>query len=199
MTPTPTDTDRFLAAVRAEALGGLDVAPADVLRLLRVIEEQGREVLRLRGTQPSPDEPETAPRGNPESDGVSDPESLRMRLRLAGRLIAHVEQHLASPVEPPGKRPEARTEGGMWVSCGLDGFTLHDTADEAREEAEAWLQECRERAPGGWPEETVGIMWGEVIVHGRVVEIEHRPRADGDPPGPWDEWVDYALRPVVRP
>ncbi len=115
---TPTDTDRFLASARTAAEAGLSLCSYDVLRLLRVIEEQGREVLRLRGTQPRSDEPETAPRGNPEGDDISDPESLRMGLRLAGRLIAHVEQHIASPVKPSGARPrEAQSLRSLALLC----------------------------------------------------------------------------------
>lgn len=188
----PTDTDLFLSSVRSEASKGLEVAPEDALRLLALVEEHGREVLRLRATQPS----------------LGAAEQLRALARayeldssplLTRRLLEIADSLVASPGGSSGEHPEARVEGGLWVSCGLEGLSLHDSADEARSAAEEWLGACRERAPEGWPEETVGIMWGEVIVRGRVVEIEHRPRADGDPPGPWDEWVDYALRPVVRP
>ena len=59
---TPTDTDRLLASARASAEAGLSLCSYDVLRLLQIIEEQGREVLRLRMQAPTEAPPGAAPR-----------------------------------------------------------------------------------------------------------------------------------------
>ena len=45
---TPTETDRFLAEILGAAEGGAQIYSHDAMRLLRIIEGQGREVLRLR-------------------------------------------------------------------------------------------------------------------------------------------------------
>lgn len=52
---TPTDTDRFLAEIRGAAEGGAQIMPYDVLRIFEILEELGRENLRLRaeGSTPS--------------------------------------------------------------------------------------------------------------------------------------------------
>lgn len=44
----PTERDLFLAEIRGAAEGGAQIMPYDVLRLMKIIEDQGREVLRLR-------------------------------------------------------------------------------------------------------------------------------------------------------
>lgn len=84
-----------------------------------------------------------------------------------------------------------------WVSFGCDGLDEHQIADAARDAAASELLACRDQAPDGWPEETDTIWWGSVYVHERVVEIARRPRdPEVDYHGNWDEWIDYALRPV---
>ena len=65
----PTETDRFLAEIRGAAEGGAQIMPYDVLRILRIVEYQGREILRLRVSEPQP---------------VSGPRSLNAELVALG-------------------------------------------------------------------------------------------------------------------
>lgn len=104
---TPTDTDRFLAAVRSEAVAGLDVAPEDVLRLLEIVEDLGREVLRLKASEKAP---------------ASEDRWLSKALAL--------EQDLGEL--PPGGAsggaarspvcPDCRGRGGACLTCAGDGL-----------------------------------------------------------------------------
>ena len=42
------------------------------------------------------------------------------------------------------------------------GIKFHDTAEEARDAAEAALDAYRDEAPDGWDENTDSVCWGEV-------------------------------------
>ena len=69
-----------------------------------------------------------------------------------------------------------------------DGFSLFDTAEEAKDQAEKAFEECQDAASSdGWFEETDGICWGEV--RGQVVLTSSRP----DPDGNWDAIEEYEL------
>ena len=61
-------------------------------------------------------------------------------------------------------------------SCG--DVTFHGTAEEAKAEAEAALDEERDAAADGWSEDVVHIMWGRV--HGRCEQTLLRERTDED-------------------
>lgn len=112
-----------------------------------------------------------------------------------------------SPVPPvrqdaaPTLTDAAGSGGGSvetWISHGVDGFELHETEAEALLAAYAELEMCRDQAPSdGWPEETDQIWWGRVEIRECVVETERRPwDSETDHGGPFDDWVDYALRPA---
>lgn len=58
------------------------------------------------------------------------------------------------------------------------GFKLHDTAAEARQEAEAGFAEEKRLAAKGWWPDTESICWGEVKQG--VVEKERRAAADAE-------------------
>jgi hypothetical protein len=93
--------------------------------------------------------------------------------------------------KPPGPR--------LWFAfsptgCGLEFFA---TADEARAEAEGYLDSERDEAGEGWSEETTQIVWGRI--HGEIEETMRRPRNENDVgiDTRCETVVDYAL--VDRP
>lgn len=72
----PTETDLFLAEIRGAAEGGAQIYPQDVLRLVRLLEAHGREVLRLRSLVASPSASASLPQGGPADD---DPAARALR------------------------------------------------------------------------------------------------------------------------
>lgn len=64
--------------------------------------------------------------------------------------------------------------GARFWSYDGDMWNVHDTAEDARSHCLAALEEYRDQAPEGWPEEVEHIMWGPIAE--MVVETE---RQDG--------------------
>lgn len=72
------------------------------------------------------------------------------------------------------------------------GFCFHDTAGDARTEAEKALDAEAEEAAEGWSEEVTDICWGEV--RQGVVEKNRRKATEEDCCYPdCDEFVEYAI------
>jgi len=72
------------------------------------------------------------------------------------------------------------------------GFDTHDTAEEARDEAEEALSCYRDNAGDGWSEHVENVCWGVIL--SEVGETERRPRTDEDGCSPDCEFVvDYDL------
>jgi len=78
-----------------------------------------------------------------------------------------------------------------------DRIRFHDTAEEAKAEAESALDAYRDEAPEGWDENTDEVCWGEVKE--QVQETMRRPydpERDHDIDGDCTEVIDYALLPL---
>jgi len=75
----------------------------------------------------------------------------------------------------------------------LDGVSFFATEAEARAQAEAWLDEERDRSVDGWSEEVEGICYG--LVTGYVVQTKNEPAPEGSE---FDYIADYALRDAAR-
>lgn len=108
---TPTDTDRLLASARASAEAGLSLCSYDVLRLLRVIEEHGREVLRLRAETKRLeglllDEPRP----------LSETEEELARARIAVDVLRRKLDQMTPTEAPPGAAPRATSAEGSTPS-----------------------------------------------------------------------------------
>lgn len=75
------------------------------------------------------------------------------------------------------------------------GFDFHNTADEAKKQAESHLDDARDMACDGWPETTDQICWGEI--RGQVTEVSRRQVEEDDcVPSGIDEIVVYELLPI---
>lgn len=63
-----------------------------------------------------------------------------------------------------------------------DGYTSHDSADEAREAAEASLEYHRERSSDGWNANTSDIAWGMLLpfAEARQVNVVETPEGEHD-------------------
>jgi hypothetical protein len=70
-----------------------------------------------------------------------------------------------------------------------DGYTRHETADEAKEAAEASLDYERERSPDGWHENTTDIEWGLLVPYGEARQCN----VVDTPEGEFDYTCDYQL------
>lgn len=134
---TPTETDRFLAATRASAEAGLSLCSFDTLRLLQLLEEQGREILRLRSTVASPSASTSLPQGgssgdHPEARALRDlarayeldssPALTRRLLEIADTLgrTMRIEVEIGSvdvqgPIAGPSGMPVAVTVHGPYL------------------------------------------------------------------------------------
>lgn len=77
--------------------------------------------------------------------------------------------------------------------CPEDGIELHETAEQAAEAAQYYLDQEREEACEGWADNVDQICWGELKQ--RVVETMRRPRTDEDTfiSSDCDTVVDYDL------
>ena len=79
---------------------------------------------------------------------------------------------------------------------GIDEVTYHDTAEEARKEADDALRWCRDQAPDGWPDEIHWIHWGKVIQW--CAETNRMSKEECEKAGiyfneDWDVYLDYGL------
>lgn len=70
-----------------------------------------------------------------------------------------------------------------------DGFTNHESAEEAREAAEASLEYHRDRSSDGWHEDTESIEWGLLVPYGEAREVNRRET----PGGEHDYVCDYEI------
>lgn len=70
-----------------------------------------------------------------------------------------------------------------------DRFTRHETADEARDAAEASLEYHRDRSTDGWHEDTAAIEWGLLVPYGEARECNRVETPEGD----FDYTCDYQL------
>lgn len=85
-----------------------------------------------------------------------------------------------------------------------DGFTVHETAEDAKKAACDSLDWSRDdAADGGWLDEPTGICWGEVM--GRVVETSRKSACDYlqcelgcTEDHEYNNYVEYELRPLAR-
>jgi len=70
----------------------------------------------------------------------------------------------------------------------------HSTAENARAEAEAILDDAREHAPSdGWPEQVEAISWGLLVPYGSVRETRTWEAEEGSS---FDYMAEYALVPT---
>jgi hypothetical protein len=90
----------------------------------------------------------------------------------------------------------------LWFSFDGETQEFHETEAEARERCESALEQDQDiAASDGWPD------WMECICYGkishRVTETERKPwpvePEDAEDPNyhpPFDEWVQYELKPI---
>lgn len=74
-----------------------------------------------------------------------------------------------------------------------DGFALHETAEKAREAAEASIDYYRDESSGdGWNEDDVcQVCWG--VVSEITVQVSREPAPEGSC---FDYFADFGLKPV---
>lgn len=107
-----------------------------------------------------------------------------------------------TPTPPDAGQRSAVRPSLSYFSYYPDGLGLawHETAAQAREAAEAALDDSRDcSADDGWPENVTDICWGEAT--GMVVEKSRRACDHGedsnDPPN-FDEIVEYEVRELAQ-
>lgn len=71
------------------------------------------------------------------------------------------------------------------------GFELHETAEEAQQTAQEYIDQYREDAGDGWDEAAGYVCWGEV----KQISEEHTFNA-GDEDDTDKEFADYTLEDV---
>lgn len=86
-----------------------------------------------------------------------------------------------------------------------DSFTTHSTADAAKEQAEAAIEEYQDDAAEGWPEEVDRVCWGEIRQFATITATRERCQiedCDGEcgedvhHSHDYDTEIDYGLRGV---
>jgi hypothetical protein len=78
----------------------------------------------------------------------------------------------------------------IWYSYDPeDGYTTHETPEDAREAAEASLEYHRDRSTDGWHEDTINIEWGLLVPYGETRECNRVETPDGD----FDWMCDYQI------
>lgn len=97
----------------------------------------------------------------------------------------------------PGEPPAPSAPRYFSYDCD-NGYEEHDTAEQARAEAERALDWHRDQAryEDGWSEDVTSVCWGEVLE--RVAETD-RGETDGDEEEGIEPetWADYGLVPVA--
>jgi len=86
------------------------------------------------------------------------------------------------------------TNAEWFVYDPIDGASFYATEVEARDRAEALLEEERDDSGDGWNEHVNQICYGRVM--GRVEQIKCAPAPEGSG---FDEYWDFALKTLADP
>ncbi|BCQ90370.1 TPA: hypothetical protein O5I88_000653 [Salmonella enterica] len=110
---------------------------------------------------------------------VEENEEVKRKLEAAEKRIAELEA-----IKPIG-----------YFAYDTDGgFTNHDTAERAQEEAQNAIEYFRENACDGWSDEVDSVCWGAIIQ--QAEKVDERPVTSEDKCASHIEcYCDYALLP----
>ncbi|TBM13352.1 hypothetical protein EYY86_13765 [Hafnia paralvei] len=124
--------------------------------------------------------------------GKANPKWLKPHVAELCYYILTVPQLSAQPVSEPYKFPVG------YFSYGTEhGFSWHQTAKQATDDAEAMIDDYRGDACDGWSEETDNVCWGVILQ--QATKVNERPRTDDDNDNiapHIDTVCDYALLPA---
>jgi hypothetical protein len=69
-------------------------------------------------------------------------------------------------------------DGDMWFCFDGESFETFATETEAKARADESLDDYRDDAADGWPEESMNVCWGQVVQN--VAVTSERPKSEGD-------------------
>lgn len=72
-----------------------------------------------------------------------------------------------------------------------DGFSFHETAEQAETACKKSFEYYEEAAADGWPENTCDVCWGEIRGRSTLTEEIHRPPQDQINEDGYDESGTY--------